>query len=297
MKQLLFMGLMIVSSLITACSPVNTGDVNQVAELNSAGTWIDSPLYGAQLPLADHVMVFHSTSQELIDQFEIQVNGQTAGLVAAELAEGQENQGLYVGQYLWQPEVPGLYLLEVIALSGDGQESGSAQAQIVIAEEQVQDDQVPEAEDVEPVEESVPATTEVTETCNYTSVANLFCRTGPGSVYPEIDSFVPDTIAEVLGFSPDGFYAQVLGPNFGEACYVPLSEQFGSLSGDCEDLPVLSIPPTPTLTPTFTPEPQQATTATPIPPQCSDGIDNDGDGDIDMNDGRCLSPQDDDENR
>ena len=111
MKQTLFLGLLILSVLITACSPINSSDGSEVAEFTSAGTWIDSPLYGAQLPLADHMMVFHSTSQAVIDQFEIQVNGQTAGMVAAELTAGQENQGLYVGEYLWQPEVPGLYLV------------------------------------------------------------------------------------------------------------------------------------------------------------------------------------------
>jgi len=59
----------------------------------------------------------------------------------------------------------------------------------------------------------------------------------------------------------------------------------------CPAIPTATFTPIPTAT--FTPPPP---TETPVPlPECSDGIDNDGDGDIDMADGRCLSPDDDDE--
>jgi len=55
-------------------------------------------------------------------------------------------------------------------------------------------------------------------------------------------------------------------------------------------LPIVPYPPLPT--PTFTPAPEEPELQGPPPdlPQCSDGIDNDGDGYIDMDDGRCLSP-------
>jgi hypothetical protein len=95
-------------------------------------------------------------------------------------------------------------------------------------------------------------------TCTYTAAVNLFCRSGPGQVYGEVDSLVPGTIVDVLGIVPDGSHVQVLGPNFGEACFVPLGDTFGTLGGACDDLTVVQPPPTPTPTPTpipFTPTP------------------------------------------
>ncbi|HEY4718705.1 MAG TPA: hypothetical protein VIH14_06800, partial [Anaerolineales bacterium] len=61
-----------------------------------------------------------------------------------------------------------------------------------------------------------------------------------------------------------------------------------------ELLPFAAYPaiPTPTPTPTFTPTPNPTFTPEPFRPQCSDGIDNDGDGDIDMADGRCVDAND-----
>ena len=55
-----------------------------------------------------------------------------------------------------------------------------------------------------------------------------------------------------------------------------------------------------TSTPTLDPDEGESAkppTETPTPrlPECRDGIDNDGDGDIDMADGRCTSPSDDSE--
>jgi hypothetical protein len=82
--------------------------------------------------------------------------------------------------------------------------------------------------------------------CKFTALTNLFCRLGPGSsIYPEIDSFTPGQEGQVIGFSPDGNFAQVMGANNEMPCYVPLEKQFGELDGFCDDLPVLDPPPTP----------------------------------------------------
>jgi len=98
------------------------------------------------------------------------------------------------------------------------------------------------------------------EPCTYTSSVNLFCRIGPGSsIYPIIDSFTPDQSSPVIGISPDGFFVQVEGINSNVPCYIPLDEEFGTLSGYCDDLPVLIPPPTPTFAPSFTPSPTPPT--------------------------------------
>ncbi|MFN2275631.1 MAG: hypothetical protein ACK2TX_12380, partial [Anaerolineales bacterium] len=74
----------------------------------------------------------------------------------------------------------------------------------------------------------------------------VFCRTGPGGPpYHEVDSFLAGQTAPVFGFSPDRFFVQVEGIHNLVACYVPLGESYGLLSGDCEDLPTLNPPPLP----------------------------------------------------
>ena len=84
------------------------------------------------------------------------------------------------------------------------------------------------------------------EPCKYTASVKLFCRLGPGSsLYPEIDSFTPGQSGQVFGVSPDGNFAQVVGANNLEPCYVPVEKQFGELTGNCDDLAVLEPPPVP----------------------------------------------------
>ena len=67
---------------------------------------------------------------------------------------------------------------------------------------------------------------------------------------------------------------------------------------DLSEIPLDWLPNILTPTATFTPTPATGgapaatKTSAPPPPQCNDGIDNDGDGLIDMADGRCKDPTD-----
>ena len=254
-------------------------------------TWIDAPLPNATLPLAPYQLVFHSTSFTGVSEFEVRVNGLVNGLVAP-LASGSGGpQGhLFYAEYAWTPPAPGTYLLSVRAMDSQQQFGPSAQVQVVVG------DVLAEAVDEPPPVQPAPTdTVELAAACTYTALVNLFCRFGPGQFYAEVDSFVPEVAADVIGVSPDKTHVQVIGPNFGNACFVPVEARFGQLDGACDDLTVVQIPALPTHTPTLQSEPLPASTPAPALPQCSDGIDNDGDGDIDMDDGRCLSPDDDNE--
>ena len=258
-------------------------------------TWIDAPLSNSILPEAPYQLVFHGASFTGVSQFEVSVNGIVDGLVAPLMtgSGGPEQGTLFYSEYPWTPPAPGTYLISVRAKDGQQQFGPPAEVQVVVG------DMIAEADDEAPLLQPTPPTaSELAASCTYTAIVNLFCRVGPGQVYPEADSFTPGIEADVIGISPDGSHVQVLGPNFGVACFVPVEARFGELEGTCDDLEVVQIPPTPTHTPTFTPEPEQPTATAPAPvlPQCSDGIDNDGDGDIDMSDGRCTSPEDDNEN-
>jgi hypothetical protein len=129
------------------------------------------------------------------------------------------------------------------------------------------------------------------------------CRQGPNS-----NSQILDTLEEGMGYiplgrTPDNFYMLFRGPFNNARCWAAaflFFIPFGPLDqvpGDV--LPYISYP---TATPTpaaasATPRPPTSTPA----PQCSDGIDNDGDGTIDYNpnstsgDRDCIDAQDDNE--
>lgn len=138
-------------------------------------------------------------------------------------------------------------------------------------------------------------------------IRNANCRLGPSASLFEIDdTLLMDTEYLPVAQGPDAMWLLFAGPISQNRCWVFVD----NLELFCSDTPVeiadispctlaiANYPPLPTLTPTptFTPEPDEPTD-TPDLPQCSDGIDNDGDGDIDMKDGRCTSPNDDSENR
>lgn len=135
-------------------------------------------------------------------------------------------------------------------------------------------------------------------------VQNVNCREGNGSVFD-----IADTLYEAEHYTPnargrDNLWVRFPGPVTQVQCWVFVDNldlllndhpvQIVNLSEAI--LPFTEYPPTPTPspTPTFTPE---SATDTPVP-QCSDGIDNDGDRTVDYGrDKDCTSAGDDDESQ
>jgi hypothetical protein len=129
---------------------------------------------------------------------------------------------------------------------------------------------------------------------------NVNCREGNGSVFE-----IADTLMEGERYTPnargtDNQWLRFLGPAFGQPCWA-FVENFNVLLNETlvplEDVPESVLPfaaypptPTPSPTPTFTPEP-----GAPFVPQCSDGLDNDGDKRTDLADTSCTGPNDNDE--
>ena len=141
---------------------------------------------------------------------------------------------------------------------------------------------------------------------------NINCRT-----YCTAASDIADTLFEGVQYKPlswdplSGFFA-FDGPFAGQRCYAPpvsggtpfmsLYAFGGEISLDqvSSDLvPTFTCPFFPTATPTINPDEGVSASATPTrAPECSDGIDNDGDGRIDYDptgggDRECTSPEDD----
>ncbi len=228
-------------------------------------TWIDAPLDNTNLPLEPYTIVFHATSLDTVNEFEIWINGVFSASVRAALSgEGGSISGtLFYGEYLWTPPAPGSYLLLVRAKAGE-QPGSFDEVMITVGEE------ITEAEDsleVTSTPTSTPTSTYTltpaaeTEPCTITALVNLFCRPGPG--YEPNDSFTPGQTAPIIAQSQ--FLWKVIGANNGVECTVPKDDQFVSLSGSCENVPEFNPPPPPTPTYTSTPKPTAIPTDTPTP--------------------------------
>ena len=133
-----------------------------------------------------------------------------------------------------------------------------------------------------------PTPTANAQVCIWKASINVFVRKGPGaSLYSDITGVVPETMLPVVGQSEDEqFWAVEVQPDV--IGYIPKGEKFGLISGDCDLIPTLQDP---------VPPPSPVPTKEPVSslPQCSDELDNDKDGLIDMRDRECSSPNDDSE--
>ena len=79
--------------------------------------------------------------------------------------------------------------------------------------------------------------------CTFTALVNLNCRLGPDdTIYPVVDSFKAGESAQVVGQSWDKVFAYVEGPINKLVCAVPATAKFGTLEGDCEEIPVMEAP-------------------------------------------------------
>ncbi len=126
---------------------------------------------------------------------------------------------------------------------------------------------------------------------------NTNCREGNSSQFEIADTLMEGKKYTPIGRGRDNMWVLFKGPTFETKCWAYIqnldlfiNDQPVAIEDVPESLlPFVPYPPTPTATPTptFTPEP--------LRPECSDGIDNDGDGDIDLADGRCIDANGNDE--
>jgi hypothetical protein len=258
--------MLVLGVVLSACGPQN-------APAAAPQSWVDAPLHGSSIPLAPYEIVAHAAFPAGISEFEMTITGQGPQTIPAPADQGGQTL-VYIKQ-MWSPPAPGLYLIQVRAAGPDGGYGQIAEAQVQVGEP------------------AIATATPGGQTCIWTAAVNVFVRTGPGaSIYPEITAVEGGTQLPVVGQSQDQQFWVVQLSN-GQTGYVPKAERFGMVSGECNP-PVLPDPATPV--PTEPPPPDA--------PECSDGIDNDGDGRIDyqapaaiaqVGDRECRSPEDDSE--
>ncbi len=131
------------------------------------------------------------------------------------------------------------------------------------------------------------------------------CREGNGSVFEIADTLLEGKEYPPTGRGADNLWVRFVGPSFQQTCWAFIDNLVLEINGvatQIEEIPESQLPfvdypatPTPSPTPSFTPEPDRSETPTPFVPQCSDGIDNDGDRLIDLKDKQCRSANDNDE--
>lgn len=232
MKTRIWVVFGLISIILASCDMPTKTLVAPTSPPGPSQTWIDAPLPNANLPLLPYKLVFHGASFVGVTEFEIKINGNPETTVppGSTGSGGSQYGTLFLGEYTWNPPAPGTYLIEVRA-KGNGAYSSPDQVQVTIA-----------GGDFEAADPT-PSVKEAKE-CIYTAIINHFCRRGPGLEYEEIDSFIPEQIAPVIGRSIDGYFWYVIGPNSGELCTVPGDDGFGEVSGECETLPKFTPMPT-----------------------------------------------------
>ncbi len=297
-----------------------------------ASVWIDAPLDGSAIPLAPYLLVFHGTSYTGISEFEIRVNGAAIDAVPPKsTAPGGSGYGaLFYSDYQWTPPAPGSFLIAVQVKDGNNQFGPSAQALVIVPEEISSEEALP-PDDASPPEELPPQQEEEVPSepaVPMFDTAMFYyggsCR--PNQLRAEIKVMDPEAYSVVLFYrlrdmdsdtkteweavamnpGSDGYYVLTVASSS-----IPDREMFmsayfqvqivGTNGAGEEILRTDVVANQITLlacgeeVPEDADEPDDDAPPTVVPPECSDGVDNDGDGDTDMADGRCTSPEDDSE--
>lgn len=178
---------------------------------------------------------------------------------------------------------PGKYRYRVSVFHEGGESYSNYSEEFVIQDEACKTFTPPVLQ-LPTVDPAAPSGSE--QACIWTSKVNVFIRKGPSAeLYSDITAVVAGTSLPVMGQSENGeFWVVEVQP--GVTGYVPKADRFGAATGDC-DTPVLDDPALPDSGSTEPPSPIE-----PQIPACRDGVDNDGDGYVDMRDRDCAYPDD-----
>jgi hypothetical protein len=214
--------------VLSACGPEIT------LQLDASQVWIDAPLPGSHLPLADVEIVAHSANPGGVASFEIDINGQLLTKIGPDPAS--IDQTLMYARYFWLPAEPGSYTIDVTAFDLNNRPGTPAHVVVEVGEP---------ASSITPTETqtSTPIPTPTCGPLTFTPNINAYCRQGPGEVFPALE----DLAMKGQPYLMDGrnsagdWYRIMLTPN--EGCWVPVSA--GTPSCDPGDLRILLDVPTP----------------------------------------------------
>jgi hypothetical protein len=251
--------------------------------------WIDNPLHGSTLSLGQRAIRV-SLSADNLDKptVDVFINGEFLANEEHNIwAANNGGHEYFAFPFSWEPAAPGSY--EIVARYADA-EAIAIVTIIGVPDPVVDEGQTPEI-----------ATEAVAEADHFLVLPSrdTNCRYGCAASLWEI----ADTLFDGMEYMPIGAdystgYYVFSGPASGETCYVHESFVDARINGVSVDFEAVRVsdlvanwacPLNPTLTPT--PLPTATPSATVVsggggagatPPECSDGIDNDGDGATDF---------------
>lgn len=152
---------------------------------------------------------------------------------------------------------------------------------------------IPSSVKLQPIETEIPQTLpEVPQACVWQAAVNVFLRKGPNVALFEVaDAVEQGQTYPVVGQSEDGkFWVVEFRP--GKHAYITKSETYSVMTGDCSQVPTIQDPlaPLPPLTEQVTEDnnPVDDNSGSGVS-ECGDGVDNDGDGQVDGSDRGCIA--------
>ena len=237
-------------------------------------TWIDEPLDGSTLPLGPIVVRSHAASDGGTTSATLWIND---AQVRTDGAADPHNPLVEIPQ-VWQPKVPGEYVLQVVALDLQGNEGRSNKIRVRVGSQvanpaPIQGGQAPEAPATP--ETRIPASLLHPVTVTWTPAPacqvptfgfsmNANCRGGPSTDYEVGTSFLTGQTARIDGRNDtDPRWWWVAMPGGGH-CWV--SGSTGSAACLIADVPVIAALPLPTVvipTDTSAPPPPPSKPTTP----------------------------------
>lgn len=255
--------LAVVMAGLSACNLSSSGGA-QVSPTSTGGAsgstptvTILSPQAGAEVLVNQQILVSANANDPSggITRVQLFANGTIAKTVSSETPGGDPNLNVLLD---YTPTATGTLTLQVIAYRG-ALASQPKEVQVTVRQNQAQ---VTATQAPPPV--IVPPINPIDPTCRILVNIGLNFRTGPGTVYDRISVLSTGTVAPITGRTGDNSWYQVrVGNRTGW-----VAGAYVTLYGNCQNIGIPPIPPTPThlvvITPTFVPT--STLTTTPQPP-------------------------------
>ncbi len=237
--------------VLSGCNLSSSGGSQTVPTATGAASGsptvtILSPLDGAEVLVNQQLLVSANANDSTgITRVQLFANGQIVKTVSSETPGGDPNLNVLLD---YTPTATGSLTLQVIAYRGAvASEPDEIQISVRQNQAQVTATQVQPPVIVPPINQNDP-------TCRVLVNIGLNFRTGPGTVYDRISVLATGTVAPITGRTGDNAWYQIrVGTRTGW-----VSGSYVSLYGNCQNVGIPPIPPTPTRI--------VVATATPIPP-------------------------------
>ncbi len=225
---------------LSACNLSSSGVPASAPTPTSGGSGtpvvtILSPQDGAEVLVNQQILVSANANDPVgITRVQLFANGQIAKTVSSETPGGDPNLNVLLD---YTPTTTGTLTLQVIAYRGA---IASDPAEITLSVRQNQA-QVTATQQAPPI--IVPPINPYDPTCRVLVNAPLNFRTGPGINYDRISVLASGTVAPITGRTGDNSWYQIrVGVSTGW-----VSGSYVTLYGNCQNVAIPPIPPTPTL--------------------------------------------------